>query len=77
MNDGPRQVTRVSLPELPSDVGALSRAVQGLLVHSEWLTAYGLGEADFRTVSPNTLLVADHLHATLNASIGLVDGGRQ
>jgi hypothetical protein len=44
--------------ELPSDISALDRTVQGLLVYSDWLAAYGLDNADYRTVSRNTLPVA-------------------
>jgi Transglutaminase-like superfamily len=53
------------IAELPASVGALSRIVQGLLVHSDWLAAYGLDESDFRTTSRNTLSVADRLDAIL------------
>jgi hypothetical protein len=51
--------------ELPSDISALDRIVQGLLVHSDWLAAYGLDNADYRTVSRNTVPVADRLDAML------------
>jgi hypothetical protein len=53
------------IAELPAGVGALSRVIWGLLVHSDWLPAYGLDESDFRTVSRNTLSVADRLDAIL------------
>lgn len=46
---------------LPSDIGALNEVVQGLLVHSDWLTAYGLDEAAYRAVSRATLPVAERL----------------
>jgi len=49
--------------ELPSDIGALNSIIQGLLVHSDWLTVYGLTDADYRTVSRNTLPVASRLDA--------------
>lgn len=51
--------------ELPSDIGALSSIIQGLLVHSDWLSAYGLDDADYRTISRNTLPVADQLDTIL------------
>lgn len=35
--------------KLPSDVASLNRIAQGLLVHSEWLSAYGL---DSDTAAP-------------------------
>jgi hypothetical protein len=47
--------------ELPSGVGALNSIIQGLLVHSDWLTVYGLDNADYRTDSRNTLPVAERL----------------
>jgi hypothetical protein len=37
------------------DVGALCRIVQGVLIHSDWISAYGALEAEFRTVSRETL----------------------
>lgn len=63
MSDPAGHAGRVA--ELPSDIGALNRIVQGLLIHSDWLTAYGLDEADYRTVSRETLPVADRLGAIL------------
>ena len=51
--------------ELPPDIGALNGIVQGFLVHSDWLTAYGLDDADYRAVSRNTLPVAERLEAIL------------
>jgi hypothetical protein len=53
------------IAELPSDIGALNSIIQGLLVHSDWLTAYGLDDADYRDVSRNTLSVAERLDAIL------------
>jgi hypothetical protein len=50
---------------LPSDIGGLNRIIQGLLVHSDWLTVYGLNDADFRAVSRNTIPVADRLTSIL------------
>lgn len=49
--------------ELPSDIGRLNRLIQGLLVHSDWLTVYGLQPAHYRTASRDTLAVADRLDA--------------
>jgi hypothetical protein len=51
--------------ELPSDIAALNSIIQGLLVHSDWLTSYGLANADYRTVSRDTLPVADRLGTIL------------
>ncbi len=51
--------------ELSPNIGTLNGIVQGLLVHSDWLTAYGLDSADYRTVSRDTLPVADRLDTIL------------
>lgn len=46
---------------LPVDVAALCRIVQGVLIHSDWLAAYGVDEARFRTISRETLPLAGRL----------------
>jgi hypothetical protein len=46
---------------LPADVGALCRIAQGVLIHSDWIAAYGASEAQFRTVSRETLPLAMRL----------------
>lgn len=46
---------------LPAEVGALCRIVQGVLIHSDWIAAYGAAEAQFRTVSRETLPLAARL----------------
>lgn len=51
----------LTFDELPVDVTSLCRIVQGVLIHSDWLTAYGVGEAQFRTVSRETLPLARRL----------------
>jgi hypothetical protein len=51
--------------ELPSGIGTLNSVIQGLLIHSDWLAAYGLDLAYYRTVSRDTLPVADRLAAIL------------
>lgn len=33
---------------LPADVTALCRIVQGVLIHSDWIAAYGVSEAQCR-----------------------------
>jgi hypothetical protein len=62
-----------AIADLPSDIGILNGIVQGVLVHSDWLTAYGLDDACYRTVSRATLPVAERLDAssrrTVNPSI--------
>lgn len=51
----------VGFDGLPADVGALCRIVQGVLIHSDWIAAYGVSEAQFRTVSRETLPLAARL----------------
>ncbi|MGH6880793.1 transglutaminase-like domain-containing protein [Hypericibacter sp.] len=46
---------------LPSDVGALNGIIQGVLVHSDWLTDYGLDESLLSATSRTTLPIADRL----------------
>ncbi len=50
---------------LPSDVASLNRIAQGLLVHSEWLSAYGLDARTFGPVSRATLPVSERLGGLL------------
>src|SRR5260221_14532275 len=50
-----------AVAEMPSGVGALNAAVQGIIIHTEWLDAYGVKESDFASVSRDTLAVADRL----------------
>jgi hypothetical protein len=50
-----------AIADLPSNIGMLNGIVQGVLVHSDWLTAYGLDDAHYRTVSRATLPVAERL----------------
>ena len=47
--------------KLPSDVASLNRIAQGVLVHSEWLSAYGLEADTVRLVSRATLPVSERL----------------
>jgi len=65
----------LNFDELPVDVGALCRVVQGVLIHSDWLAAYGVAEAQFRTVSRETLPLASRLKqiADLDGSSLTVD----
>jgi hypothetical protein len=55
------------LEGLPDDLGRLCRAVQGALVHLEWLEAYGLTVRDLSHVSRDTLSVASRLRAIKDA----------
>jgi hypothetical protein len=63
MSDPAGHTRRVAV--LPSDISALNGVIQGLLIHSDWLTAYALDAADYRTVSRDTLPVADRLDGIL------------
>ena len=45
----------------------MNRVVQGLLIHSDWLAAYGLDETGFQGISRATLPVADRLRAIFTA----------
>jgi hypothetical protein len=40
---------------LPSEIGALCRIIQGVLIHTDWIAAYGLGEAHAALSSRETL----------------------
>jgi hypothetical protein len=50
-----------AMAELPSTVSALNRVVQGVLIHSDWLSAYGVDESRFAGVSRETLPIAARL----------------
>jgi hypothetical protein len=52
---------------LPNDPPALVRAVQGLLLHGEWLGAYGLDADRTRPPSRTTLPVSERLARLLRA----------
>ena len=47
--------------DLPSDIGVLNSTIQGVLIHSGWLTAYGLSEARLNAASRVTLPIADRI----------------
>jgi hypothetical protein len=47
--------------KLPSDVASLNRLAQGLLVHSEWLSAYGVDASALRSANRVTLPVSERL----------------
>ena len=46
---------------LPSSVSALNGVVQGIIIHSDWLSAYGVRESQFDRVSRDTLPIAERL----------------
>lgn len=55
------------LEGLPDDPGGLCRAVQGALVHLEWIEAYGLTARDLSHASRDTLSVANRLRVVKDA----------
>jgi len=60
---------------LPSEVSALGRIAQGLLVHSDWLPAYGIDPAAIANISRATLPVSERLSAIVEADgLPLVEG---
>ena len=56
-----------AVAKMPSSVGALNAVVQGIIIHTEWLGAYGVNASDFASVSRDTLPVADRLALVLQA----------
>lgn len=54
-----------AVAELPTNVGALNGVVQGVLIHTDWLGAYGVDESRFDRVSRTTLPVAERLSLVL------------
>ena len=46
---------------LPQDIAGLCRVVQGVLIHLEWIGAYGLSELDPARFCRDTLSLADRL----------------
>ena len=56
---------RAAVAELPSRVSALNAVIQGVIIHTDWLGAYGVGESCFDRVSRTTLPVADRLSLVL------------
>jgi hypothetical protein len=62
------------LADLPTNVAALCRAIAGLLIHCEWLSAYGLRAEDLASISRETLPVGERLariHAADDRSLVL------
>jgi len=55
------------LAGLPGDVASLCRIIGNLLVHSDWLSAYGLDETAFGAISRETLPMAQRLSHILAA----------
>jgi hypothetical protein len=55
------------LEDMPADVGELCRIVQGLLIHLEWTTAYGLSPTDLARPSRETLSLSHRLRGLTHA----------
>jgi hypothetical protein len=64
MSDLGRHAAAVA--ELPSGVGALNSVVQGIIIHSDWLGAYGVDQSRFDHVSRETLPIAERLALVLD-----------
>jgi hypothetical protein len=58
-------IGRHEAADLPADIGALNAVVQGIIIHTDWLAAYGVNASDFAQVSRDTLPVADRLGLVL------------
>lgn len=57
-----------ALDDLPSDLDALRRVVQGLLFHRDWTHAYGMTGSDVRINEQNLRSTTDVLHRVLEIS---------
>ena len=55
------------LDRLPTTVGDLLRATQGVLIHLEWTSAYGLAVEDLPRASRQTLSLSDRLRMLSDA----------
>jgi len=55
-----------AIADLPFDIGVLNGIIQGVLVHADWLTQYGLDENQLHAASRTTLSVADRLRDILD-----------
>jgi len=59
--------------DLPPKVGVLNNIVQGVLVHSDWLSVYGMGESRSDPGSRTTLPVAERLARILERDARALD----
>jgi hypothetical protein len=57
-----------ALAALPSDLDALRRVVQGLLVHRDWATVYGIAAEDVRTDEQNLRSIGEVLQRAFELS---------
>ena len=65
-----------AVAELPDGVGALNRVVQGVIIHTDWLHAYGVDSSRFERVSRDTLPIAERLALVLDADGRELAAGR-
>jgi Transglutaminase-like superfamily len=65
MSDTRRYSSAVA--ELPSSVSALNGVVQGVIIHTDWLGAYGVDESQFDRVSRETLPVDERIALILDS----------
>jgi Transglutaminase-like superfamily len=65
-----------TIAALPSGVSALNGVVQGVIIHSDWLSAYGLDASRFDRVSRDTLPVAERLALILDSDARALDISR-
>jgi hypothetical protein len=64
------------IDDTPADVAALSHIVQGLLVHCDWLPAYGLDQGRAAPISRETLPVAQRLRQAFALDSSPIDAFR-
>jgi len=65
-----------AIAELPSDIGVLNGIVQGVLVHADWLAAYGIDDSWSHAASRTTLPVADRLGSIFEKDARTLSIGR-
>lgn len=61
---------------LPADIGALNGIIQGALVHSDWLSEYGLDASRLHAASRRTLPVVERLHDIFERDAQPLQAGR-
>jgi hypothetical protein len=61
------------LAGLPADIGVLNQVIQGVLIHADWLTEYGLDETMLHAGSRQTLPVARRLGEILDSDARPLD----
>ena len=59
--------------DLPPKVGVLNNIIQGVLIHTDWLSAYGIDEARLDPVSRTTLPVAKRVEQIFKNDVRALD----